>query len=358
MTAPMTSEDRGEDLGAALRTEFRGERLGERREARDVGEQAGALDAVRHRGSARERPAAIARDVGLGVVVGQVGVGGGRSRLGHVHAPPVTAPPFCATGRVGPCAAPGARTIRAVMEPPRRPAGPRLPALVRGRSAGRRARRGLDHLGFDRARVPRRRRRRDRRQRRARPRRDRAGHGRAGRPPRLRARQCLHHGTGRGVRGPGRPSPADGRPRDLPGLGRLRGDRDRAQAGPCLPPRPGRAGSLDRLCPMGELPRQHPRGPGPVGPPAPAPAIRGLARPVPPRLGRLSVPGRPAREPTRSARPMRSPRNSTPRSGPPSPGPWRRSSPSRSSGPRSRRPSRPTATGRPSPTSAAGTACC
>ena len=55
----------------------------------------------------------------------------------------------------------------------------------------------------------------------------------------------------------GRPAPAARRPGDLPGLGRLGGDRDRPQAGPRLPPRPRRGGPLDRLRAVGELPRQH-----------------------------------------------------------------------------------------------------
>ena len=42
-------------------------------------------------------------------------------------------------------------------------------------------------------------------------------------------------------------APADRRPGDLPGVGRFGGDRDRAQARPRLPPRPRRAGPLDRV---------------------------------------------------------------------------------------------------------------
>ena len=53
--------------------------------------------------------------------------------------------------------------------------------------------------------------------------------------------------------------------------------------------------------PLGELPRQHPRRPRPVRPQAAAPAVRGLARALPARLGRLPVPGRPARRATRWA---------------------------------------------------------
>ena len=51
---------------------------------------------------------------------------------------------------------------------------------------------------------------------------------------------------------------------------------------------------------VGELPRQHPRRARPVRAQAAAPAVRGLARPVPARLGGLSVPGRLARARTPS----------------------------------------------------------
>ena len=61
-----------------------------------------------------------------------------------------------------------------------------------------------------------------------------------------------------------RAAPPDGRPRDLPGRRRLRGDGDGAQDGPGLPPRAGRDGPLDRHRPVGELPRQHPRRARPV----------------------------------------------------------------------------------------------
>ena len=82
----------------------------------------------------------------------------------------------------------------------------------------------------------------------------------------------------------GRPSPPARRPGHLPGVGRLGGDRDRAQAGPRVPPRPGRGRSLDRLRSLGELSRQHPRRPRPVGAQAAPPPVRGLAGPVPTRL--------------------------------------------------------------------------
>ena len=90
-------------------------------------------------------------------------------------------------------------------------------------------------------------------------------------------------------------APAGRRPGDLPGVGRVRGDRDGAQAGPRLPPVARRAGSPHRLRAVGELPRQHARRARPVRAQAAPPPIRGLARPLPARLGRLSLPGGPAR---------------------------------------------------------------
>ena len=66
---------------------------------------------------------------------------------------------------------------------------------------------------------------------------------------RLRPRQRVHDGAARALRRGGRPPPADRRPGDLPGLGRVGGHRDRPQARPRLPPRPRRdrtAGSSSR----------------------------------------------------------------------------------------------------------------
>ena len=85
--------------------------------------------------------------------------------------------------------------------------------------------------------------------------------------------------------------PLDGA-RHLPGLRRVRGHRDRAQAGPGVSHRARRAGSLDRLRPMGELPRQYARRPRPVGPQAAPSAVRGLAGAVPAPLRGVSVPCR------------------------------------------------------------------
>ena len=115
------------------------------------------------------------------------------------------------------------------------------------RPAGRGRGPRLDDPRRRRARVPRRGRRRDRGQRRSRTARDRRRHGRPGRSPRLRPRQRLHDRTARGVRPRGRRPPPDRRPGDLSRVGRLRGDRDGAQAGPRLPPRARRARALDRL---------------------------------------------------------------------------------------------------------------
>ncbi len=111
---------------------------------------------------------------------------------------------------------------------------------------------GLDDPRRDRPRVPRRRGRRHRRQHRSRPARrspqvmaEQAGrlayaHGSAftTEPLEAYAREVARHLPGR-------------RSGDLPGVGRLGGDRDGAQAGPGLPHRPRRARPLDRLSPGG-----------------------------------------------------------------------------------------------------------
>ena len=120
----------------------------------------------------------------------------------------------------------------------------------------------------------------------------------------------------------------------------------------------GRAGPPDRLRPVGELPRQHPGRARPVRAQAAAPAVRGLARAVPARVGGLSVPGGLPRRRTPWAPPTSWPPSSIARSRPPVPGRSPRSSRSRSSGRRWRPSSRPTATGRRSRRSAAATACC
>ena len=138
------------------------------------------------------------------------------------------------------------------------------------------------------------------------------------------------------------PLSARGRPGHLPGVGRIRGHRDGAQAGPGLSPRPRRDGPLDGVRPMGELPRQHPGRPGPVGPPAAPSTLRGVARSLPSRVGGIPVSGgRPGIE--RPRRPGRARRWSwTGRSRRPGRERWPPSSPSRSSAPRSRRSFRPT----------------
>ena len=109
--------------------------------------------------------------------------------------------------------------------------------------------------------------------------------------------------------------PARRRPGDLPGVGRLRGDRDGAQAGPRLPPRARRAATAGSSSPAGgattatRLGALDLSGRKPLRRP-----VRGLARPVPARLGGLSVPRRTARRRTRSATPTSSPPSSTRRS--------------------------------------------
>ena len=154
---------------------------------------------------------------------------------------------------------------------------------------------GSDDPRRGRARIPRRRGRCDRGQRGPRPARDRHGDGRAGRAPGLRPRQRVHDRAARGLCARGRSPPARRRPGDLPGLRWLRSDRDGAQAGPRLSPRPRRDRALDRLRAVGQLSRQHVGRPRPVRAQAVAPPVRGLARALPPRLGGLPVPRRAAR---------------------------------------------------------------
>ena len=105
----------------------------------------------------------------------------------------------------------------------------------------------------------------------------------------------VHERAARALRRGARAAPAARRPGDLPGRRRLGGDGVGAQAGPRLPRRPRRDRALDRHRALGELPRQHARRAGPVGPQAAAPAVRGVARAIPARLGRLPVPRRRAR---------------------------------------------------------------
>ena len=121
-------------------------------------------------------------------------------------------------------------------------------------------------------------------------------------PPRVRPRQRVHDraASRRTPREVG-PDPAGRRPGDLPGQRRLGGDRDRAEAGRRLPPGSRRGRSLDRHLALGQLPRQHARRARPVGPAAAPPAVRGLAGPVPARVGGLPVSRRRARRARRSA---------------------------------------------------------
>ena len=58
----------GELLRAAVGSELAGKRLGERGEARDVGEQRGAADAIGERDPSDKGPPAVARNIGLEVL--------------------------------------------------------------------------------------------------------------------------------------------------------------------------------------------------------------------------------------------------------------------------------------------------
>ena len=153
-------------------------------------------------------------------------------------------------------------------------------------------------------------------------------------------------------------APADGRPGDLPGFGRFGGDRNGAQTGAGLSRRPRRARPLDRVRAVGELSRQHPGSPRPVRPQVAPTAVRGLARSVPPRVRGISVSGRRSSAPTPLPRQTSWQPSSTRHSRQPSQERLPRSSRNRSSGRRSGRSFRRTATGPPSPTSAAATGSC
>ena len=61
----------GQLFGAALWAELGGEDFGDGREAGDVGEHGGTVDAVGELATFVQRPAAISRHVGLGVVAGR-----------------------------------------------------------------------------------------------------------------------------------------------------------------------------------------------------------------------------------------------------------------------------------------------
>ena len=284
------AERRGQLLGAALRAELVGERLGERGESGDVGEEGGA---------ASPGPASPAGSRAPGADPGRCTPPGRRG--GTRRALPRSSR-HCAAHRRG-----FRRGRYDPVDDPDHPDRSPMTGRVFRRSldpASARRRRGvrLHDPRCDRPRVPRRRGRGDRRQRRSRAGVDRPRPRRAGGAPVLRPRLGVHDRAARGVRGRDRAAPAGRRSGDLPGQRRLRGDRDGAEAGPRLPPRPRRDRALDRLRPLGQLPRQHDRRARPVRAAAAPPAVRGLARAVPPRLGGLSV-SRPA---IRTARPSRS----------------------------------------------------
>ena len=235
----------------------------------------------------------------------------------------------------------------------------RLPPLRLAQPAGRGRGPRLDHRRRRRPRVPRRRRR-------ARSSSTSATGG-ARSPPSSRSRRpasSYAHGSAFTTEPLERyaaevgAAPADGRSGDLPGLGRVRGDRDGAQAGPRHPDRPRRDRTLGRDLALEQLPRQHAGRARPVRAQAAAPPVRGLARALRARQRGLPVPRRRAGLPGRWRPPRSWPTSWSGRSRPPDPAPWRRSSPSRSSGRRWAPSSRPTATGRRSRRCAAGTACC
>ena len=145
---------------------------------------------------------------------------------------------------------------------------------------------------------------------------------------------------------------------DLSGLRRVRGDRDRAQARPRLPPRPRRDGSLDRDRRGGGATTATRSGPWTCPGGSRCAGRTGLARAVPARLRGVPLSRRrPGRE--RPRRPATNwPRSWRRPSRRPAPARSRRSSPSRSSARPWRRRSRPTTTGRRSPRSVAATAYC
>ena len=153
----------------------------------------------------------------------------------------------------------------------------------------------------------------------------------------------------------GRP-PAGRRPGDLPRLGRVRGDRDGAQAGPRLPPGPRRAGSAGSCSRAGGATTATRSAPS-TCPVASRCADRTRAGSAASGTSRRPIhtgPDYPARTP--SARPTSLPPSSIGRSTAAGPGPSPRSWRNRSSARPWPPPSRRTATGRPSPRSAGATA--
>ena len=132
-----------------------------------------------------------------------------------------------------------------------------LPSLL-AEPADRRPRRGLDDLGYRGARLPRRGGRCGRRQRRpwSRPRSPRSWRPRPAPLAYAHGSAFTNEPLEAYAREVGRP-PAPRRAGDLPGQRGLGGDRDGAEDGARLPPRPRRGGPPDRHRPLGQLPRQH-----------------------------------------------------------------------------------------------------
>ena len=188
--------------------------------------------------------------------------------------------------------------------------------------------------------------------------RDRPGHGRAGRPARLRPWQRVHDRAARGVRGAGRAATCRSTTRRST---RCRAARRRSR------PRSSSPGPITSRAASPTAGSSTPGGGATTGtrsgrstcPAASRSAGRtragSAASATSPRPIR-TAPACPARTPW--ARPPSSRRSSTRPSRRPSPGPSPPSSPSRSSARRWPPSRRPTATGRPSPRSAAGTASC
>ena len=113
------------------------ERLGQRREARDVGEERGALDAVGHLEVARERPAPVPGDVRLGIVAGQVD--GALDGGGHR-----TARALCGSLSMGTPVRPYTRPVTGRVF--RRSLDPDLPVAVEARDATIRDAAGREYL--------------------------------------------------------------------------------------------------------------------------------------------------------------------------------------------------------------------
>ena len=158
-------------------------------------------------------------------------------------------------------------------------------------------------MGHRRPPLPRRVGRRGRGERRPRTRGGGGGHEPAGRDRRLRARHAVRERRARGLRSaPGTARARRLRP-PLPGVGRVRGQRDGGEAGAGLPPGARRAGPPQGDPPLGLVPRQHALHAVALRPAQPARALRadapGLAAgrgavllSLPPRSALSRVPGR------------------------------------------------------------------